>query len=382
MPRSRLLLFVAGGIASFTILLALFQFVGKPAMIRSFISKAPPPVTVVAVVEARTQTWVPRLPATGTFRAVQGVDIAPQTAGIVRAIDFQSGQDVDAGAVLVQIDDAVEQADLKSAIANLRNAELALERQQQLIVGGSTARASFDQAQAARDQAAAAVEKIRAQIDQKALKAPFAGRLGIRKVDVGQYISPGTSVVTLQQLDPMFLDFTVPEQNLGQLAVGQDVEVSVDAYAGRLFKGAILSIDARVSAETRNVLVRAQVANADKLLRPGMYATLSVLAGAAQERISVPRTAVTYSLYGDAVFVIKPLENDANAKTADGKDVFTIERRFVRTGEMRDDMVVITQGLAAGETIVSEGQVKLLPNARVTLDNTHALPPLSPLPKQ
>jgi membrane fusion protein (multidrug efflux system) len=381
MARSRLLIFVAGGIAAFTILLALFQFVGKPAMIRAFISKAPLPVTVVAAVEAREEKWVPRLPATGSFRAIQGIDIAPQTAGVLRAINFQSGQDVEAGALLVEIDDAVEQADLKSSIANLRNADLALERQQQLIIGGSTARASFDQAQAARDQAAAAVEKERALIDQKALRAPFAGRLGIRKLDVGQYITPGTSVVTLQQLDPMFLDFNVPEQNLGQLAVGQDVEVKVDSFADRIFKGNIVSVDARISAETRNVLVRAQVSNADKLLRPGMFASIAVLAGAERNVVIVPRTAVTYSLYGDAVFVIKPLEGD-DAKTADGKQIYTVERRFVRTGEMRGEFVALDEGVKAGDNIVAEGQVKLLPNARVTIDNSRALPVLTTLPKE
>jgi membrane fusion protein, multidrug efflux system len=382
MRRSRLLLIVAGGIACFTILLAAFQFVVKPAMIRSFISKAPMPVTTVAAFEARSEHWLPRLPATGTFRAIQGIDIAPQTAGIVRAIAFQSGQDVSAGTLLVQIDDDVEQADLKSSIASLNNADLALERQQQLIIGGSTARASFDQAQAARDQAAASVERARALIGQKALKAPFAGRLGIRRVDVGQYITPGTSVVTLQQLDPMYLDFTVPEQNLGLLNVGQQVEVGVDSYAGRIFKGTINSIDARVSADTRNLLVRAEVSNSDKILRPGMFATLAVLAGSERELVVVPRTAVTYSLYGDAVFVIKALEGDQAAKTADGKEIFTVERRFVRTGEMRGEFVAIESGLQASERVVSEGQVKLLPNARVTIDNSHALPDISTLPKQ
>jgi membrane fusion protein (multidrug efflux system) len=381
MRRSRLLLIVAAGIAGFTILLALFQFVGKPAMIRSFIAKAPPPVSVVAAVEAVQQMWVPRLPATGTFRSIQGIDIAPQTAGIVRALDFQSGQDVEAGALLVEIDDAVEQADLKSNIASLNNADLALERQQQLILGGSTARASLDQAQAARDQAAAAVERARALIDQKALKAPFAGRLGLRKIDVGQYITPGTSVVTLQQLDPIYLDFSVPEQNLGQVRVGQKIDISVDAYAGQMFGGTIVSIDARVSAETRNVLVRAHVDNSQKLLRPGMFATIAVLAGEERAVVVVPRTAVTYSLYGDAVFVIKPLPVAADAPSG-GPTVYSVERRFVRTGEMRGEYVALEEGVAAGEQIVGEGQVKLLPNARVSIDNSHALPALSTLPRQ
>ncbi len=381
MRRSKLLLVVAGGIAFFAVAISVFQFVAKPALIRSFISKAPPPVTTVATAVAATESWVPRLAAIGTFRAVQGIDIAPQAAGIVRAINFESGGDVAAGKVLVEIDDALEQSDLKSNIAALRNAELALERQQQLMAGGSTTRASFDQAQANRDQTAAAVERTRALIEQKAIKAPFAGRLGLRKIDVGQYVTPGTGLVTLQQLNPMYIDFTIPEQSFALLRVGQMLELSVDAYAGKVFQGKIASIDARVSAETRNVLVRATVENPEKLLRPGMFANIAVLAGETQSVVTLPRTAVTFSLYGDAVFVVKPLVVDENSAPPPA-DVMTVERRFVRTGDVRGEFVAITEGVAAGDQVVSEGQLKLLPSSRVRVDNSNALQPLPTLPKQ
>eukprot|EP01037_Dinobryon_pediforme_P029497 gene29497-33153_t len=187
--------------------LAYFQFLVKPEMIKGFIAKAAPPPTTVAVAEAKSSSWQPRVPAIGTFRAVQGIDVAPQVGGIVKAIHVDSGQDVAKDQVLVEIDDAVEQADLQANLATLKNADLSLERQRQLMQGGNTPKANFDAAQATRDQAAAAVDRSRSLISQKKLVAPFAGRLGLRKIDAGQYVSPGTSIVTLQQLDPIFVDF-------------------------------------------------------------------------------------------------------------------------------------------------------------------------------
>ena len=366
--------------------LGYFQFVVKPEMIKGFISKAPPPVATVAVTEAKAEQWTARIPAIGTFRAVQGIDVAPQVGGVIRAFHFESGQDVEKGTLLVEMDDAVEQADLKSNLATLKNAEFALDRQRQLITGGSTARSTLDAAQAQRDSAAAAVDRTRALISQKALTAPFSGRVGLRKIDIGQYVSPGTSIVTLQQLDPIFVDFPIPEQSIADLAIGQAVDVVVDAWPDQVFNGKVASIDARVAPETRNVLVRAEVENKDKRLRPGMFANVGVLAGKAQSVVTLPRTGVTFSLYGDSAFVVKPAPAQpgaAQAAAAPADQPLVVERRVVKVGDARGDRVAVLSGLEAGEKVVSEGQLKLMPGARVRVDNALALPAaLNPRPRQ
>ena len=363
--------------------LGYFQYFVKPDMIRGFISQAPQPVNAVAAAHAETAKWTPLLPAIGTFRAVQGVEVAPQVGGVVREIKFESSQDVAKGVALVQIDDSTEQADLKSNEAALKNAEVALQRQRQLITGGNTPQANLDAAWATRDQAAAATERTRAIIAQKAIVAPFAGRLGIRRIDVGQYVSPGTMLVTLQQLDPIYVDFSLPEQNLADLKPGQSLESTVDAYPGTTFKGTIKFVDARVAADTRNVLIRGEIPNPQKKLLPGMFANVNVLAGAPTEVVTLPRTSISYSLYGDSVYVLTPAPQKAGEAQAAGSDqLYAIERRFVRPGDTREDKVAINEGVKPGELVVSEGQIKLQPNARVRVDPNAGLKPLSPRPRE
>ncbi len=363
--------------------LGYFQFIVKPEIIKGFISKAPPPVAVVAVTEAKAEEWIERIPAVGTFRAVQGIELAPQVGGIIRAFHFDSGQEVAKGALLVELEDSVEQADLKSNLATLKNTDMALDRQRQLITGGSTSRSTLDSAEAARDQASAAVERSRALIAQKALSAPFAGRIGLRRADIGQYVSPGTGIASLQQLDPIFVDFPVPEQAVTELATGQTVEVTVDAWPDEMFQGKVVSLDARVSAETRNLVVRAEVKNASKRLRPGMFANVAVLAGKAQSLVTLPRTAIAYSLYGDGVYVVKPAPAQPGAAQAADDHQMIVERRVVKVGAARGARVSILSGVEPGESVVSEGQLKLMAGARVKVDNTLALPAsLNPLPRQ
>jgi membrane fusion protein (multidrug efflux system) len=382
--RSVLIVVVFSVLAFLTVGLAVLQFVVKPQMIKGFITKAPPPVATVAVAEPRREEWTPRIPAIGTIRAVQGIDVAPQIGGVIRAFHFDSGQDVEKGRLLIQLDDAVEQADLKANLATLRNAELALERQSQLITGGSTTRSTLDATQAQRDAAAAAVERSRALIAQKAISAPFSGRIGLRRGDIGQYVSPGTAITTLQQLDPVFVDFPVPEQNIADLKIGLNVEVTIDALGDRVFNGVIVSLDARVSPETRNLLVRAQIDNEDKSLRPGMFANVAVMASKSAEVFTLPRTAVTFSLYGDSVYVVKPQEAQPGSAQASTNDrVMVVERKPVRVGETRGSRMAILSGINAEDQVVTEGQLKLMNGARVRVDNTLALPtPPNPLPRQ
>jgi len=385
MKRNFALVLVLVALAGLTGALAWFQFAVKPQMIKGFIAAAPRPVPAVAIAEAKLENWQSRISAIGTFRAVQGIDVSPQVGGVVRAINFESGQDVQRGQLLIQIDDSVEQADLKSNLATLRNVELALERQRQLVAGGSTATASVDAALAARDSAAAAADRTRALIAQKALTAPFSGRLGLRRIDAGQYVSPGTSIVTLQQLDPIYVDFPVTEQDIGRVAVGQSIEIGVDAFTGRTFKGKVTSIDARVSIEARTILLRAQVDNTGGELRPGMFANVSVLVGTGRDVVTIPRTGVSYSLYGDTAFVVKPASPPAGAAQASAAPTdqsLVVERRVLRIGEMRGDQVAILDGVAPGEKIVTEGQLKLQNGARVRIDNESGLKPLQETPRQ
>jgi membrane fusion protein, multidrug efflux system len=370
--------------------LAYFQFVIKPTMVKGLISAAfKPRPTAVPVEAARVEQWRPQLTAIGTLRAYQGIIIAPQAAGVVTAIHFESGGDVKEGDLLINIDDSVEQADLANGLAQLRNANSTLIRQKMLVAGGNTPQSTVDTALATRDSAAATVERTRAIIAQKAIRAPFPGRLGLRNVDLGQYASVGMSLATLQQLDPIYADFPVPEETLATLAVGQGVSMTVDAIPGQTFEGKIKAIDARVSAESRNVTARAEFANPDLKLLPGMFANLIVTTGAPADVLTLPRTAIVYSLYGDNVFVATPAPRPEPASgTAQAASApppagggLVVERRFVEVGATRGERIAIEDGVKAGERVVTAGQIKLQANSPITIDESPGLPAPAETPK-
>ena len=375
--------------------LAVFQLLIKPAMIKGFLAKAVPPPATISTEAARSEDWVGKLPSVGSLTAVQSIDVTSQIAGVVAGIGFDSGQDVAAGAKLVTLDSAVEQADLANNKAALQQAELDLKRQNTLSTRAYASESVQQAAQAKRDSATALVQRTTALIAQKSIVAPFAGRLGIRKIDLGQYVAPGSAMVTLQALDPIRVDFPVPEQDISKLAIGQKIEVSVDSFSGQIFKGEIESLDARVSVDTRGLLVRARLSNPDKKLLPGMFANVNILADAATARVTVPRTAVTYSLFGDNVYIVKPGAQPEQGGLPAGQvraqtpqtpgqaqvpgDV--VERKFVRVGEARGDRVAILEGVAAGDQVVTSGQLKLQNGARVKVDNSAPLTPQSVRPK-
>lgn len=361
--------------------LAYFKLVFMPKMIKEIISSQVPPPATITAESTKIEEWVERLPAIGTLIPSQGVEIASQVIGIVTGIGFESGQDVEKGAKLVQLDISVEFADLVSAQATLREAEVAFKRVSDLLIKSVASEANVDTALAKRDTAQASVNRIKALIAQKAILAPFSGRLGIRHVELGQYISPGLAMVTLQALDPIWVDFPMPEQNVGKLRVGQTLELTVDAYPGKVYTGTVTSLDARVSQETRTLLVRGSLPNPDRTLLPGMFANVAVLSGAPAKLVTVPRTAVTYSLYGDSVYVLKPKEGQpAPAKPED--TVYVVERRFIRSGQVRDERVAIVSGLTQGEQVVTSGQVKLTNGSLVRVDNSQALVPPATRPLQ
>ena len=380
--------FIITGIVAGLLLggLAWFNFSFKPNMIKTILSSQVPPPATVTSEAARAEKWIELLPSIGTLISSHGVDMTSQVAGIVTEVYLESGADASRGSSLVQLDVAVETADLASAKATLQEAEVAFQRQEDLIAKRVTSEANLDTARAKRDTAMAAMKKIEAVIAQKTIKAPVSGRLGIRKVERGQYVSPGMVLVTLQQLDPIRVDFPMPEQLISKLRVGQKLEVTVDTFSGETFKGEIESLDARVAQDTRTLLVRGSLPNGQRKLLPGMFANVVVLAGDPRDVVTVPRTSVTYSLYGDSVYAVKqvaaetPKADDKAGAAAEPKLV--ADRRFVKTGEAREDRVVILSGVAVGEQVITTGQLKLNPGAAIRIDNTQPLSRPEDRPKQ
>ncbi len=378
-----------------------FNLVLKPAMIAQFVSKMTPPPATVTAEKAVAERWTDRVRAIGTLVAIQGVDVAPELGGTVTEYFFESGQDVEKGDKLVKLDTSVEEADLADKKATLQQAVLDYERQSKLVKTSVVSQSTLDQTIAKRDSAAAAVQHVEAVIAQKTITAPFSGRLGLRHVEKGQYVSPGQALVWLQSLDPIWVDFPVPETTVGLLKIGGVVELAADAYPGETFKGTIEAFDAKLNQEARMLMVRARVPNPDRKLLPGMFANVAVLAGEPKDVVTVPRTALTYTLYGDSVWVVKEEEAKpappapavsseavATAAAADATSALspepklTVERRFVRVGDTEGDRVAILEGVKAGELVVTSGQLKLQPGAAVKIDNSQTLKPPAELPKQ
>ena len=364
-----------------------FNLVFKPKMIGEFMAKMKPPAATVTAERAGTKEWIDRVQSIGTLIAIRGVDVSPEVAGIVKDYYFESGNDVEKGAKLVELDTSVEEADLLSEQAMLANAELDYDRQSKLVGRGAVSQATLDSTTAKRDQSAANVQKNEARIAQKNITAPFAGRLGLRLVEKGQYVKAGDPLVWLQSLDPIWIDFPVPEGDLGKLKIGAPIELGVNAYPGQVFKGEIEAFDARVAQDTRTLMVRGRLPNADHRLLPGMFANIAVLEGKPKELVTVPRTAVTYGLYGDSVWVVKegPPELEKTASVGEVEvppPQLTVERRFVRVGPSQGDEVAILEGVKAGEQVVTSGQLKLHPDAAIKIDNSKPLTPAAERPKQ
>ena len=322
------------------------------------------PAATVASATVRQEQWEPTLYAIGNLTAIQGVDVANEVAGIVDSVNFESGQQVKKGDVLVKLDDRTDRAELQGLVAQRRLAEVQFDRLKKLLAQKSTSKSQYDEAQAQLQSAQAQVDAKRTVIDKKSLSAPFSGQVGIRKVDVGQYLPPGTAVVTLQALDSLYVDFSLPERDIAQVSPGQAVKVTVQAYPNREFTGKISAISPKVESGTRSLQLRATVPNSDKLLRPGMFANVHVQLPTRNSVLTVPRTAITYNPYGDSVFLI--VEQD-------GKKV--VQRRQVETGEVREGQVEISKGLKAGDVVVRAGQVKLRNGQPVTIDNSVELKP-------
>ena len=364
-----------------------FNLVFKPKMIGEFMAKMKPPAATVTAERAGTKEWIERVQSIGTLIAIQGVEVSPEVAGIVKDYYFESGNDVAKGDKLVALDTSVEEADLVKNRAVLLEANADLKRQASLVKRAIVSQAVVDTTTSKRNSAAASVQRMEAVIAQKNITAPFAGRLGLRRVEKGQYVKAGDPLVWLQSLDPIWIDFPVSEGDLGKLKIGAPIELGVNAYPGQVFKGEIEAFDARVAQDTRTLMVRGRLPNADHKLLPGMFANVAVLEGRPKELVTVPRTAVTYGLYGDSVWVVKE-GPPAPEKTASVGEVevpapqLTAERRFVRVGPSKEDQVAILEGVKAGEQVITSGQLKLHPDAAIKIDNSRPLTPAAERPKQ
>lgn len=339
-----------------------------------FANNKPPPVTVSAA-EAKLEVIPNLLRAVGELAAVHQVNVTSDVNGRITDIMFTAGSHVTKGQPLVQLFDKPDQGDLASYKAQAKVADLSLDRAKQLAARQFGPQATVDQAQAAYDQANAGIAKTEAIISQKLVRAPFDGVLGVRHVEVGQFLTAGTQIVSLTDLSTLFANFTVTEKDSGKVAVGQVVRVEVDAYPGKTFDGKITTIEPQIATDTRNIRVQATIQNQEGILKPGMFATTTVVLSAKPAVVTVPETAVDYTLYGDSVYLIKEKKAD------DGKTRLIAERTFVRTGDRVDGRAVITQGVQSGDKVVAVGQLKLQSGAAVEISKDPLPPIKNPPPR-
>jgi membrane fusion protein (multidrug efflux system) len=331
---------------------------------RAFAAFTPPP-SVISTDVARADNWQPTLTAPGSVVAINGVQVNPEIPGTVVKIYFESGQLVKAGQPLVQLDDSADVQDLKNFQAQLKLANITYQRQSKLYITRSAPAAELDSARASMDETRALMQKTQVLIDKKLIKAPFDGKLGIRQVNLGQYVAAGTALVSLQSMDPLYVQFSLPEQDLKSLSVGQPITLTVEAHGTQQFNGKINAINAQVDTETRNILVQGVVPNPQHLLYPGMYANVVVLLPQKTQVITVPQTAVTYNLFGDSVFIVRQDGTDKQ-----GKPILRAFLTYVTTGDRRDNQVAILTGVKAGDVVVTSGQLKLQDKGTVAINNT------------
>jgi membrane fusion protein, multidrug efflux system len=326
-------------------------------------SMADLPQTVSAA-KAASSDWQPRIDAVGSLRAVRGADLSLEVAGMVEEITFQSGDEVQAGQILLRLRNDDDVAKLQSLEATAQLAQITYDRDVKQLKAQAISQAIVDNDEANLRNAKAQVAQQKAMVDKKTLRAPFAGRLGLRQVDLGQYLSAGKVIATLQSLDPIFVDFLLPQQSVAQLSVGQTVRVKVDAFPGREFAGKITAINPKVETASRNIQVRATLPNRDQKLLPGMFATVELETGAPQRLVTLPQTAVSYNPYGSLVYIV-----DDKGNNAGGKPHPVARQVFVTTGATRGDQVAILKGVSEGDTVVTSGQVKLRNGVPLAIDN-------------
>jgi membrane fusion protein (multidrug efflux system) len=333
-------------------------------MIEGF-KNAPKPVVSVSTISLQASDWQPEFKAVGSLRAVRGVDLAIEAAGLVQKVGFNSGQEVLQNRLLLELDSSVERARLESLNATLQLAEVNFQRSKSQAKVKNVSQSQLDADAAALRSARAQVEEQQALLARKVVRAPFAGKLGISNISTGQYLKAGDPVVTLQQLDPIYVDFYLPQQSLAQLALQQDVTIRADSVPDKIFAGKLTAIDALVETETRNVRIQATVANPEHRLLPGMFVDAAIAAGSMQKYLTVPQTAVVYNSFGDIVYIVEKVA------AKDGEPAKQVARQvFVTLGPARGDQVAILKGLKEGAEVITSGQLKLKNGADVTINNS------------
>ncbi|MBT4160535.1 MAG: efflux RND transporter periplasmic adaptor subunit [Gammaproteobacteria bacterium] len=320
---------------------------------------AKPKAVTVSSALAQTESWPKRVNAVGSLQAIQGVEVSPEVPGVIAEISFESGMHIEAGSILLQLDATAEQAELRSLEAQLVLAQQDYDRAKGLEVKTVLSQAQLDRAKSVLDSLAAQAEEQQALIDRKTIRAPFSGQLGIREISLGEYLSPGTPIVTLQQLDPIFVNFSVPERFLSVLQLKQIVELDLAAYPDVDFQGTVSAISPKVESRTRNIALQATLENPEGRLRPGMFTRTSVLLGGSSDVITLPRTSVNFLPYGDSIFII---ENDG--------DALTVRRKQVTTGRVQGNSVEILEGTEPGQQVVRTGQLKLRNGQLIRIDNS------------
>jgi membrane fusion protein (multidrug efflux system) len=336
----------------------------RTVMIGKFLATLSNPPQTVATIHAAQTQWQPSLNAVGSITAINGANLSAEIDGIVDTIDFKSGEDVKAGTLLATLRPNNDDAVLAQLQATASLDQITYQRDLKQLHADAVAQATVDTDKANLESAKAQVQAQQALIAEKQIRAPFAGRLGIRQVNIGQYLSAGTQIVTLQQLNPLFVDFYLPQQALSQLSVGQAVAVAVDAFPGQNFPGSISAINAAVDTATRTVQIRATIKNDNLALRPGMFATVTIGVGQPQNLVTLPQTAITYNSYGDTVFVV------TKDKDSQGKDEQIAKQYFVTLGDTRGDQVAVLKGVNPGDEVVTAGQLKLKNDSIVIINNS------------
>jgi membrane fusion protein (multidrug efflux system) len=331
----------------------------KARMIKKFMaSKQQPPATVTAL-QAELQPWQPRLSAVGSLRALKGVDVTSEIAGVVRTVSFKSGESVEAGRVLVRLNADTDVALLHSLEAAADLARSTFERDKAQFSIQAVSQATLDNDAADLKIKEAKVAEQAAVVAKKTIRAPFAGRIGISTVNPGHYLNPGDAIVTLQALDPIYVDFFLPQQVLSRLKPGLKVELTTDSYPGRTFEGKISAVNPKVDPDTRNVQVEATLPNPGRELLPGMFASVTVETGEPRSYLTLPQTAVTYNPYGESIYIVEEKE----------PGTLTVRQTFVTLGDTRGDQVAVIKGVEEGDTVVTSGQLKLRNGSTVVIDN-------------
>lgn len=347
----------------------------KALKIKEFMASNQPPPVAVTAMKAEFQPWQPRLNAVGDLRAVRGVDVSSEVAGMVRSLHFKSGDEAKADQLLVQLNADSDIAQLHALEAAAELARTTYERDKAQFTARAVSKAALDADAADLKSKRAQVAQQAALVEKKSIRTPFAGRLGISMVSPGQYLNAGTKIVTLQSLDPILVDFYLPQQQLSRITVGQAVSITTDTYPGQTYTGKITAMNPLVDSETRNLQIEAAIDNSQHKLLPGMYASISVEAGNVERYLTLPQTAVTFNPYGESIYIV-----EQGGKGAEGKPTLIVKQNFVTVGDTRGDQIAILDGIKEGDMVVTSGQLKLK-NGSLVIVNNKVQPSNDAMPK-